>query len=148
MSRRASTAAHTLRMAQSLLAACLWTAAMPVLTKRLSLQRLLALLTVEPCRDLPDEDDVRLVVRSTDWLLRRPPFARGACLQRSLVLYRALRDMGLPVSIVFGVRRNGEGLGGHAWLSQTVWPGLSLGEASDCFTVMYTYPWPAPAESV
>jgi hypothetical protein len=140
MSRRAVFWVHRVRTAPSLLAVCLWTAVMPVLIRRLDLQRLLQILTVEPGRALPEVDDVRLVIGCTDWLLCHRPFAGGACLQRSLVLYRVLREMGLPVSIVFGVRREDSGISGHAWLTQAVWPGLPLGDAGDRFTVMYTYP--------
>jgi hypothetical protein len=40
----------------------------------------------------------------------------GHCVRRSLLLYYAATRCGYPAQIVFGVRREGDGLTGHAWL--------------------------------
>jgi hypothetical protein len=48
------------------------------------------------------------------------------CLRRSLVLYSALSRRGYPVSIHFGVQRNGRTVDGHSWVSLG---GRPLGEA-------------------
>lgn len=53
-------------------------------------------------------------VRWAVWLLRIRP--HGACLVRSLALYRALRHQGWPVVFVSGVRRSAGAIGGHAWV--------------------------------
>ncbi len=140
--RRLAPWAQALRRVRWLLAAGVWTVAMPALIRWLPFSRLLTTLTRAPGRHLPELEDVRLIIRCTDWLLRRLPFVPNTCLVRSLVLYRVLRGMGLPVAVVFGVRPSESGVAGHAWLTQTVWPDLPLGEAGQRFTTMYTFPQP------
>ncbi len=41
---------------------------------------------------------------------------RGDCLVRSLAIYTALRRQGWPVTFVSGVRRDADGVVGHAWV--------------------------------
>ncbi|MFZ2487708.1 MAG: lasso peptide biosynthesis B2 protein [Anaerolineae bacterium] len=42
----------------------------------------------------------------------------GICLRRSLLRYYFLRRAGLPLVIHFGARRQGDAIGGHAWLTR------------------------------
>jgi hypothetical protein len=134
--------AQNLRRVGLVLEVCWWTAAFPVLLRCVKLRRLLELVTTTNSSATPERDDVRLVIRFTSRLARCWP-AQGTCLVRSLVLYRVLRRMGLPVHIVFGVSPAETGMIGHAWLTPSEWQGLSLGQAGERFTVMYTFPEPA-----
>lgn len=55
-------------------------------------------------------------------------WTEGACLERSLVLYRLLNRMGVPVDLMIGLRsREGE-VDGHAWLA---WEGRPVLENFD-----------------
>jgi Transglutaminase-like superfamily len=68
----------------------------------------------------------------------RPPVFPKTCLRQSLALFASLSRMGHPVEIHFGIRREGEGLDGHSWISLD---GRPLGErdpASD-FRTIYTF---------
>jgi hypothetical protein len=75
------------------------------------------------------------------WHLRSP---LGICLRRSLLRYHFLRQVGLPVNIVFGARlkdsQEGGSIGGHAWLTLDGSPYYENPDDYTGFVVMYTYP--------
>jgi len=67
---------------------------------------------------LPDEAGTRRLADLAALLERRSPL--GICLRRSLVRYRYLRALEVPVVIRFGAQLRGSAeernIGGHAWL--------------------------------
>ena len=87
-------------------------------------------------------DEVRhLADAVAAWHLRSP---LGVCLRRSLLRYHFLREVGLPVNIVFGARlkdsQEGGSIGGHAWLTLDGSPYYENPDDYAGFAVMYTYP--------
>jgi len=50
-------------------------------------------------------------------LATRAWFGRGRCLGRSLLLLALLEARGEPASLTLGVRREGAGVAGHAWVT-------------------------------
>lgn len=64
----------------------------------------------------------------------------GICLRRSLLRYHFLRRAGLPVTVHFGARRLGDGLGGHAWLTVDGQPYHEQPEHYLNYTVMWSFP--------
>lgn len=61
------------------------------------------------------------------------------CLRQSLTLYRTLDQMGYPVEIHFGVRKNDKNFQGHCWVTIR---GESVADtaADGQFKVVYSYP--------
>ena len=62
-----------------------------------------------------------------------------ACLRQSLTLYRVLSRMGYPVEIRFGVRKDGDDLLGHSWVTiegKTV----ADGTQTYLFKAVYSHP--------
>jgi hypothetical protein len=96
-------------------------ALLALLIKRVALDRLLVRLDRHSPPGPPDPSPLRDAVRFADGLLRRLDrfhcFARRRCLLRSLALYSIARRCGCPATIHCGVQRNGDQLGGHAWLT-------------------------------
>jgi len=123
-----------------------WTALMPAFFRLLSLPRLMRLLTPEAAVAPVSEDRVAradlvcmyiMGVLNLDADNRR----RGACLKRSLVLYRFARLAGLPVVFHVGVRREEGELRGHSWLElegQHRWDP----QAHVAFATTFSYPVP------
>ncbi|NIO42626.1 MAG: lasso peptide biosynthesis B2 protein, partial [Burkholderiales bacterium] len=121
---------------------------------------LLDLLTPAGSRKIPSlgrAPDSDRIVAITDWLIGHP---RGVqhrnCLKRSLVLYRQLRKIGIPVEMCLGVRRSslelaprtfGTPLHGHAWLARG---DKVLYEESSRLLSAYaeTYRYPPPTSDV
>jgi hypothetical protein len=70
-------------------------------------------------------------------IFRAPVFPKE-CLRQSLTLFAFLARMGHPVEIHFGVRKQGEDLGGHSWVALD---GHSLGERDPAgdFRTIYSY---------
>lgn len=86
-------------------------------------------------------DEIARVVRLTDLVLkRRVAFLRPSCMLRSLVLFRFLREAGVPVRLHFGAAREGDGLKGHSWLTLD---GALFAEVTDPtprFLTVYSFP--------
>ena len=82
--------------------------------------------------------------RGVRWALRLTNQHVDACVPRSLALFYALRQEGLEVSFVSGVRRNGAKLEGHAWLELDGKPLAGLGDenAPTIFKENFRYPKP------
>jgi Transglutaminase-like superfamily len=62
------------------------------------------------------------------------------CLRQSLALYRTLCQMGYPVEIHFGARKNGEDLHGHSWVTLHGEPVADTAR-NEIFKVVYSYPY-------
>jgi Transglutaminase-like superfamily len=82
---------------------------------------------------------VRLVV----WLCHlpcfRPPLFPRACVRQSLALYYVLTRRGYPIQIHFGVRKAGQRLYGHSWVTVQECP-VAEQTPLDVFRVVYSYP--------
>ena len=74
------------------------------------------------------------------WLQFFPYNKKGNCFPRSLTLYRLARRSGDAVQFRCGVRKNVEGLDGHAWLMLNGHPFHEIGQHWQQFTVTYSYP--------
>jgi hypothetical protein len=121
---------------------CLWLCGLPLRIRLYTLPTLLHRLTrVHRARGSLFERDeaVAIVVRLCQaWLFRLPLFPL-ACLRQALTLTYVLTRMGYPVAIHFGVRKAGETLHGHSWVTVQ---GTPVAERTriDLFTVVYSYP--------
>lgn len=88
-----------------------------------------------------DQDRVEMIVRYADFLIRRNiPVLEGACLKRSLILYRFLRKEGLSVVINIGVAKENGNLVGHSWLTLNGRPYFETQERVERFNVVLNYP--------
>lgn len=125
------------------LRASLWGLALPALLRLLPLPSLLRLLTprVRARKGSPESPASRAAVVMAV-LSRLPPLRSRPCLYRSLLLYKFLREAGLPVRIHFGVNRReaGGGLVGHSWLTLDGRPFLEREELQGRFATVFSYP--------
>ncbi|MEZ4768372.1 MAG: lasso peptide biosynthesis B2 protein [Caldilineales bacterium] len=95
-------------------------------------------MTPVPAAQTLDSDTIRRIVDAlTAFGAGRP---LGICLRRSLGRYHFLRRAGLPVVVVFGARRLGDGIGGHAWLTLDGEPYHELLQSYQNYAVMFTFP--------
>lgn len=107
------------------------------------LHRLMATLTPAiPPRRSAARRRRRLVegIRWATWIVRDPRI--GRCVIRSLAIYRALRQQGWQVEFVSGIRRDANGLIGHAWveLDGQVLPELRQWRNRMLYRVNFRYP--------
>jgi hypothetical protein len=87
------------------------------------------------------EPDWEKAARYTDAFLRRMSFPLpGQCLPRALTLHYLARRSGLPVQFHCGVRRDGDRLQGHAWLTLHGQPFLEPQDPEGTFAVTFTFP--------
>jgi len=90
-------------------------------------------------RQAPDRSD--LILQLTDRILeRRVALLRPSCMLRSLVLFRFLREAGIPVCVHFGVAREDAGLRGHSWLTLDGAPFAEPTDPSPRFQIVYSFP--------
>lgn len=95
---------------------------------------------------IADQHTLDKAVRYTDALLWRMRFPlRGSCIPRSLALYYFATRCGLPVHVHCGVRRVGEALQGHAWLTLNGSPFLEEGNPD--YAVTFSFPDSERAEA-
>jgi Transglutaminase-like superfamily len=88
-----------------------------------------------------DRVTLEKAARYVDALLARMPSpTRGNCLPRSLALFYFARRSGVPVRLHCGVRRVGERLEGHAWLSLQGQPFLETTNPEQSYRVTFSYP--------
>jgi hypothetical protein len=84
----------------------------------------------------------------TDAVLHRMPARRpGNCLPRSLTLFFFATRAGLPVRFHCGVRRDGDSLEGHAWLTLAGQLFLEPGDPEHRYAVTFSYPEPETGET-
>lgn len=86
--------------------------------------------------------DVGRVVWLAQGLLGRL-YRRDFCLPRSLVLFHFLSGWGYPVRLLFGVRKGGAALTGHAWVEVAGAPFEEAYDPRALYHVTYSYP-PTP----
>lgn len=103
----------------------------------------MAQLTPAPQSEYPlQENEVRQLADAVAaWHVRSP---LGICLRRSLLRYHFLREANVPVKIIFGARfkqaEEGDGIGGHAWLTLNNLPYYENPNDYEGFVEMYQYP--------
>jgi hypothetical protein len=117
-------------------------AAIPPLLKFMDIEKIVRNLTPKRLRregaTLPRERIRYLCQRTFAWAGRVSYHPN--CLRRSLVLYHCLRAHGIPAVIHFGVKRDGDTLAGHCWLTID---GALYGDRSDMvsqFAQMFALP--------
>lgn len=120
-----------------------WVAALSVLIRVLPLPRLLKLIEPRSRRAVSPRQASAVQARlghlidlllSADFLFFTP-----TCWKRAPVLHRYLALNGIETRIVFGVRKNGEGLlAGHAWLESGGEPMLESSVPD--YRVTYSFP--------
>lgn len=115
--------------------------ALPVLQRVLPLPALVTLYGARmPLTILPPLDPDRLLFLIQGLLQQRIGMIRPNCMKQSLVLCHFLRQWGHPVSLYFGVAKQGGTLAGHCWVELA---GRPFGEKDDprrAFTVTYVFP--------
>jgi Transglutaminase-like superfamily len=102
-----------------------WRLVLPVLKRFLALRRLAALMWSEHGGHVRPDRSER-VVELADLVYRsghHPP--RDNCLDRGLVLYRYLSAIGVHPRLVVGMRREGDEVRGHVWVTRD---GTPLGD--------------------
>jgi hypothetical protein len=123
----------------------LWLCGLPLRLRAYSLPMLLHRLTRarrSRGRLLEIDRAVETVVQLCHAPLFRLPLFPRPCLRQALALYYVLTRMGYPVTIHFGVCKEGEEFYGHSWMT---FQGTPIAERTrtDLFTVVYSYPAPA-----
>jgi len=122
-------------------------AALPLLLARLSVARVVRVLTPRRALAVRRPALLHLAVRWVDRVLDLLPFRIwGHCLPRTLTLYYAATCAGYPVRVVLGVRRMPESIGvtgltGHSWLELDGVPFCEEGEhPAEEFRVIHHLP--------
>jgi hypothetical protein len=122
-----------------------WLCGLPLRLRVYTLPSLLHRLTLarqtRGCR-LEMADAVVTVIRLCQARLFCLPLFPRLCLRQALALYYVLTRMGYPVAIHFGVRKEGEALHGHSWVTCQGMP-VAERTRTDLFTIVYSYPAPA-----
>ena len=94
-----------------------WRLGVPLLKWVLPLPRLARLMwarTRRSARDRPQEDRVMALAQAVSGPHGSPRFDN--CLDRSLIAYRFLSRAGAEPQLVVGVKRDDDGVRGHAWI--------------------------------
>ena len=106
----------------------------PILLKRLAADAKQKRRTI-----LELESVAGIVTRICNLGLFRSSIFPKRCLRQSLALYRALANMGYPVGIHFGVRKDENNLTGHSWVTMEGKP-VADTTSSAIFKVVYSHP--------
>jgi hypothetical protein len=116
-----------------------WIVALSVLARLLPLSRALQIVSTEVRKKSTGVDPVQLST-AIDALLEAKVFVfKPSCWKRATVLHRYLALAGVPTTIRFGVRRDGDSeLRGHAWLELDGKPILE--SSPPVYTVTYSFP--------
>jgi hypothetical protein len=120
-----------------------WLLSLPALLRVHTIPTLLKRLTAgkeeqaHPAANL--NDAVGIVTRICNLRLFRARVFPKLCLRQSLALYRTLTQMGYPVEIHFGVRKDDKTLLGHSWVTLR---GEVVADTAQTgiFKAVYTYP--------
>lgn len=116
------------------------------LRRERDIRRLLA--SLEPAAPPAERSSERRrfrTVRAIRWAARLlPTLGSGSCLVRSVALYAALRRQGWPVVFASGVRREPDGVHGHAWveLDGRILPELNEPGNPGLYRVVLRHPSP------
>ena len=117
-----------------------------VVRREPNLWKLMASLTRPPARRRGSLAWRRYTVSALRHLARLAPRGgAGLCLVRSLAIYVALRQQGWPVVFASGVRRDGDGVVGHAWVEYGGRPLPELGEGAAACRYVVNFRYPAEA---
>jgi Transglutaminase-like superfamily len=121
-----------------------WLCLLPIIMRLHPLPEILQRFTSvrrQPNERSPLEMDraVQIVVRICRLGLFHLPLFPRACLRQSLALYFVLTRMGYPVEIHFGIRKDGEDLGGHSWVTLDGKP-VADRTHTGVFAAVYSYP--------
>ena len=127
------------------LSVALWLFRLPIIVRIYSIPGLLERLTPTPRSHkkqtaLELKEAVGIVMRTCSLRLFGSRLFPRACLRQSLTLYRVFTRMGYPVEIYFGVRKDGDDLLGHSWVTiegKTV----ADGTQTYLFKAVYSYPF-------
>lgn len=126
-----------------------WVILLSLLIRMQPLPRVLKLMTPRtpakfPLKQFPSGERIAQLL---DLLLEIDVFVfRPICWKRAAVLHRYLALHGMPTSIVFGVRKQNEGLlEGHAWLEAGKVPILEKNPPE--YRVTYTFPVQNPVRN-
>lgn len=92
-----------------------WAAALPILKRRRSVTRLVALMTPTASQRSNARIE-RNAITLSRWIYRAP-LVPDNCLERSLLAYRYLVRDGREHRLYLGIRANEGGYPGHAWLT-------------------------------
>lgn len=93
-----------------------------------------------PARDWLESRRVRVLIEFAD--PRTSHWTEGACLERSLTLYRLLNLEGVAVDLVIGLRSEGGVVDGHAWLTYHGEPILERRDPVGSFRPTLCFPSP------
>lgn len=133
---------RTPREALLMLRMAWWVVLLSGLIRVQPLPRVLSLITPrKPVRSAADQfPSNERMAQLMDLLLRIDAFVfRPICWKRAAVLHRYLALKGIPTRIVFGVRKENQGiLEGHAWLELDDRPVFET--SSPEYTVTYAFP--------
>jgi hypothetical protein len=94
-----------------------WAAVLPILKRVLPLPTVVKLAARRrggAGRQRRREEEVTTLAR---WLYSRSPVRDDNCLERSLVTYRFLSERGADPLLSIGVRKDEDGVFGHAWVT-------------------------------
>jgi Transglutaminase-like superfamily len=135
---------HFLQKGMLALSVALWLFRLPIIVRIYSIPGLLERLTRSARSDkkqtaLELKEAVPIATRICHLRLFGARVFPRACLRQSLTLYRALTRMGYPVEIHLGVRKDGDDLLGHSWVTiegKTV----ADGTQTYLFKAIYSYP--------
>jgi hypothetical protein len=120
-----------------------WTLSTPLLFKALPLPAFMKIVTPRPRTpgSLPENRErFELINTYITVILKRNPDNIGRmCLRRSLVLYRYIRLSGVPAQFCLGVKKDQDGLIGHAWVEIDGNHYLDYQEDKEYF-VTFSYP--------
>lgn len=126
-----------------------WVVLLSVLIRAQPLPRVLSLMTPRARAKLPlkESPSSERIAQLLDMLLSIDAFVfRPICWKRAAVLHRYLALHGMRTSIVFGVRKQNEGLlEGHAWLEAGQGPILEKSPPE--YRVTYSFPMQTPIQS-
>jgi hypothetical protein len=126
-----------------------WVVLLSVLIRAQPLPRVLSLMTPRTRGNsrLKESPSSERIAQLLDMLLSIDAFVfRPICWKRAAVLHRYLALHGMPTSIVFGVRKQNEGLlEGHAWLEAGQGPILEKSPPE--YLVTYSFPMRNPIQN-
>ena len=106
----------------------------PILLKRLALSEAHVKKTPMELREA-----IGIVTRVCNLSMFRSRFFPKLCLRQSLALYRTLNQMGYPVEIHFGVKKDDKNFEGHSWVTIHGEPVADTAPDGH-FKVVYSYP--------
>ena len=106
----------------------------PILLKRLALSEAHVKRTPMELREA-----IGIVTRVCNLRVFRSRIFPKQCLRQSLTLYRTLNQMGYPVEIHFGVKKDDKNFQGHSWVTMQGEPVADTAPDRH-FKVVYSYP--------